>query len=51
MERSGGVCEACGDAPAAQVHHLTYERIGRELLFDLAAVCLECHKKAHGVTE
>ena len=47
LRRADGVCEACGDAPAAQVHHLTYERVGREMLFDLAAVCLECHAKAH----
>ncbi len=45
--RSGGLCEGCRLRPAVQVHHLTYERVGKEMLFDLAAVCLECHEKIH----
>jgi hypothetical protein len=45
--RSGGVCEGCRDAPAAQVHHLTYAHVGDEFLFELVAVCIDCHKKLH----
>jgi 5-methylcytosine-specific restriction endonuclease McrA len=46
--RCKGVCEGCGQRPAVQVHHLTYERLGDELLFDLVAVCMTCHEKCHG---
>ena len=37
-------CEVgnCGK-PALEVHHLTYERIYREELMDLLAVCQRCH--------
>jgi hypothetical protein len=48
FERSRGLCEGCGMAPAEHVHHLTYERLGDEMLFDLAAVCNTCHEKIHG---
>lgn len=48
LERSGGRCEGCADAAATQVHHLTYERVGREMLFDLVALCAACHAKVHG---
>lgn len=48
LERDGGRCRVEGcDRPATQVHHLTYERVGYELLDDLAAVCDECHRKIH----
>jgi hypothetical protein len=46
--RANGLCEGCRLRPPVQVHHLTYERLGREMLFDLAAVCLECHESIHG---
>jgi 5-methylcytosine-specific restriction endonuclease McrA len=48
MERSGGICEGCLERPAVQVHHLTYIRVGREMLFDLVAICIECHEEVHG---
>jgi hypothetical protein len=48
--RSGGVCECCHEAPATQVHHLTYARVGREALFDLRAVCPPCHEALHGTS-
>jgi hypothetical protein len=47
LQRSGGLCEGCGDRMADHIHHLTYERFGREMLFDLAAVCRECHTVIH----
>lgn len=47
FDRSDGRCEGCRNLNATQVHHLTYERVGAELLFDLVAVCDECHEKAH----
>lgn len=29
------------------VHHLTYERLGNELIEDVEIVCRECHDKIH----
>jgi 5-methylcytosine-specific restriction endonuclease McrA len=45
--RAQGMCEGCRSRPATQAHHLTYERMGDEMLFDLVAVCDACHKKIH----
>ncbi len=47
LARADSRCEGCGDKPATDVHHLTYERFGNEMLFDLVAVCKDCHKKIH----
>lgn len=48
LNRAKGVCEGCGQRPATQVHHRTYERIFKEMLFDLVAICRECHAAIHG---
>jgi len=64
-ERSGGKCErrhwvlvservekpTWVAPPQAAVHHLTYERIGREELDDLLAVCQPCHDYLSGMTD
>jgi hypothetical protein len=42
--RSGNKCERCKTGPQDAVHHLTYERVGNELLEDLQAICDPCHK-------
>lgn len=50
-------CEGCGQSvqPLSgkslilQVHHLTYERLGRESDDDLLAVCEGCHRLMHGL--
>ena len=48
-------CEQCGARPqvvtretALHVHHLTYERLGEEMLEDVAIICRPCHEKEHG---
>jgi hypothetical protein len=45
--RRDEMCRACGEAPSAQAHHLTYDRIFREPLFDLVGVCRPCHEELH----
>ncbi|MCK1357156.1 MULTISPECIES: hypothetical protein [unclassified Bradyrhizobium] len=35
------------DRKATQVHHLTYKHIFREFVFELIAVCDECHSRLH----
>lgn len=47
LERARGICEGCLEKPATQVHHLTYDNVGDELLFQLVAICDECHDKCH----
>ena len=47
MQRANGLCEGCRMRPATQVHHLTYDHMGDELLFELVAICGVCHRKLH----
>ena len=37
----------CGAAEDLQLHHLTYERVGRERLEDLLPFCKGCHRLIH----
>ena len=43
LQRDRHQCRACERSRATQVHHLTYEHVGNEPLFDLVAVCKSCH--------
>lgn len=45
--RAKGTCERCKEWPVVNVHHLTYERLGKELLEDLLGVCTKCHREFH----
>jgi 5-methylcytosine-specific restriction endonuclease McrA len=47
FRRSNGWCEGCGDRPAVEVHHLSYAHMGDEFLWELRAVCRECHERVH----
>jgi 5-methylcytosine-specific restriction endonuclease McrA len=42
LRLADGRCQVCSN-PARDVHHNTYERLGRELDRDLIAVCGRCH--------
>jgi hypothetical protein len=44
LERDGNLCQACLKRPATQAHHLTYEHVFNEPLFDLVSVCPVCHQ-------
>jgi len=48
LKRSNGLCEGCLEAPAAEVHHLTYRNLFAELAFQLVALCRDCHEQVHG---
>ena len=41
------LCVGCGRRPSCVVHHLTYQRLGCELLVDLAGMCRQCHERIH----
>lgn len=47
MARANGLCEGCRVQPATQVHHLTYLHWKNEFLWELAAICDECHERVH----
>lgn len=49
IHAAGGICSYCHDAPAAQAHHTSYDRVGHESLEDLRAVCLTCHAMMHPI--
>ncbi len=51
LARCSGVCEGCGTAPATQVHHLTYDNLFDELLFQLVGICSDCHAKCRSVLD
>ena len=41
------LCQACLKAKSQQAHHLTYDHVGDEFMFELIGVCIPCHKKIH----
>ncbi len=47
MARANHVCQRCGERPATEVHHLTYERVFNEMAADLLPVCSPCHRTIH----
>lgn len=47
LERDNWTCQGCRRARATQVHHLSYDHIFDELLFELISVCDSCHTKIH----
>jgi 5-methylcytosine-specific restriction endonuclease McrA len=46
LARDKWMCRGCGDR-ATQAHHLTYAHVGAEFMFELVAVCEECHDRLH----
>jgi hypothetical protein len=47
LRRAQNLCEGCQNKPATQAHHLTYEHVFGEFLFELVALCDECHSRLH----
>jgi 5-methylcytosine-specific restriction endonuclease McrA len=45
---AAGYCRLCGNRRPLEVHHSSYERLGREKGRDLVAICRPCHG---GVTD
>jgi 5-methylcytosine-specific restriction endonuclease McrA len=50
LAREKGICQGCTVEKATEVHHTTYSHVGNELLFELLALCSNCHAKVHGRT-
>ena len=51
LTSSGHICKHCGSKENLDIHHLTYERLGRELDEDLLVLCRDCHSKIHNATK
>lgn len=52
IRRAHGRCRRCERKVRLhgfQVHHVTYDRLGREHQRDLQAICAACHMREHGV--
>lgn len=48
LERAGHHCQVCRAGDDLDVHHNTYETLGREEPGDLVVLCRECHGLFHG---
>lgn len=52
IARDRGICQHCfRPARRQEIHHLTYVRVGHELLEDLVLLCDLCHAKRHQAQE
>lgn len=40
-------CVECSSTVNLNLHHLTYDRLGKERLSDLVCLCEDCHHKLH----
>lgn len=48
LKRDLYVCQSCKSSGVPlEVHHITYTRLGNELLSDLVSVCRDCHQSIH----
>jgi len=48
LEHYGFKCADCGEEKGRfDIHHLTYERFGKEELSDVVVLCHHCHHERH----
>jgi 5-methylcytosine-specific restriction endonuclease McrA len=47
LKRADNLCDGCREAKATEVHHLTYENWKAEFLWELVAICHDCHDRLH----
>jgi len=47
LQRDKQLCQGCLINRATDVHHLTYQRLYNELMFDLISLCRDCHEQLH----
>lgn len=48
MIRDGFTCQVCG-SNGTEVHHITYDRLGKERTEDLVLLCREHHQEIHNI--
>lgn len=44
----GHKCALCNSREELQVHHLSYEHLGKERDYELQVLCHSCHQDVHG---
>ncbi len=49
FRRVGYRCQICNGGSRLEVHHRTYDRLGKERVDDLTVLCDECHRAFHKV--
>ena len=47
LKRDSYMCQACMSKNNLDVHHITYEYTGEEVLENLVAICRDCHSELH----
>lgn len=47
LYRDSYACKVCGVTHQLEVHHITYERLGKEELSDLVTICRKHHQQLH----
>jgi 5-methylcytosine-specific restriction endonuclease McrA len=47
LKRDQYLCQGCLQEKATQVHHLSYDHLGKEPLFELISICDSCHEQCH----
>jgi hypothetical protein len=47
LKRAHHLCEGCGEQMAVIGHHRTYDHYGDEFLFEILALCPDCHDRFH----
>lgn len=47
IEKVGKFCEVCKTKKGINLHHMTYERLGKEYDEDMLFVCKVCHHQIH----
>ena len=45
IKRANAICEACGQKRATYVRHISWQHVFHEPLFELVAVCSDCHEE------
>jgi len=41
------LCQGCRKNPSEEAHHMYYDNVGQEFLFELVALCRQCHERFH----
>jgi len=49
VHKADGKCELCSSNNHPEVHHITYENLGKEEYSDIILLCRECHEHTHKV--
>jgi hypothetical protein len=52
LDQAANRCQLCNqNGNTLDVHHKTYERVGRERFDDLIVLCRSCHNRVHAIIE